>query len=195
MAIAARQRWVRLCQRNNSADTEVSEEGGAGGAPGAEAEIPLQPVRKTMVRQDVPLQPTWKSTVDQISTCCLWKTQCQRKWMCPEGGCGPMESPCWSKLLLGPVALWRERSPCWNRSSGRTCGPVGHPGWSSPFLKDCNPWEGLTLEKFMEDCLLWEWPHTGAGEEREEEGAAERMCDEPTTTPIPHPPVPLRGRR
>jgi len=39
--------------RNNSADTKVSEEGGAGGAPGARAEVPLQPV----VRQAVPLQP------------------------------------------------------------------------------------------------------------------------------------------
>jgi len=29
----------------------------------------------------------------------------------------------------------------------------------------------------------------------EEEGAAETTCDELTTTPIPHPPVPLGGRR
>ncbi|GAB0178064.1 epimerase family protein SDR39U1 [Grus japonensis] len=41
----------------NSADTKVSEEGGGGGAPGAGAEIPLQPLVKTMVRQAVPLQP------------------------------------------------------------------------------------------------------------------------------------------
>ena len=33
------------------------EEGGGGGAPGAGAEIPLQPVVKTMVKQAVPLQP------------------------------------------------------------------------------------------------------------------------------------------
>ena len=36
---------------------EVSEEGGGGGAPGAGAEIPLQPGGKTMVRQAVPRQP------------------------------------------------------------------------------------------------------------------------------------------
>ena len=48
---------MRRCERNNSADTQVSEEGGGGGAPGAGAEIPLQPVVKTMVRQAVPLQP------------------------------------------------------------------------------------------------------------------------------------------
>ena len=52
-----RERGVRRCERNNSADTKVSEEGGGGGAPGAGAEIPLQPVVKTMVRQAVPLQP------------------------------------------------------------------------------------------------------------------------------------------
>ena len=51
------ERGVRICERNNSADTKVSEEGGGGGAPGARAEIPLQLVVKTMVRQAVPLQP------------------------------------------------------------------------------------------------------------------------------------------
>ncbi|GAB0180072.1 cAMP-dependent protein kinase inhibitor alpha [Grus japonensis] len=51
------ERGVRICERNNSADTQVTEEGGAGGAPGTGAEIPLQPLEKTMVRQAVPLQP------------------------------------------------------------------------------------------------------------------------------------------
>jgi len=60
-------------------------------------------------------------------------------------------------------------------------------------VKNCSLWEGAMLEKFMEDCLLWEGPHTGAGEECEEEGAAETKCDELTTTPIPHPPALLRG--
>ncbi|GAB0205849.1 acid sphingomyelinase-like phosphodiesterase 3b [Grus japonensis] len=50
------ERGVRRCERNNSADTKVREEGG-GGAPGTRAEIPLQPLEKTMVRQAVPLQP------------------------------------------------------------------------------------------------------------------------------------------
>ncbi|GAB0180417.1 epimerase family protein SDR39U1 [Grus japonensis] len=40
----------------NSADTKVSADGGAGGAPGTRAEIPLQPVVKAMVKQAVPLQ-------------------------------------------------------------------------------------------------------------------------------------------
>ncbi|GAB0205507.1 acid sphingomyelinase-like phosphodiesterase 3b [Grus japonensis] len=51
------ERGVRRCERNSPADTNVSEEGGGGGAPGARAEIPLQPLEKAMVRQAVPLQP------------------------------------------------------------------------------------------------------------------------------------------
>ncbi|GAB0184899.1 AN1-type zinc finger protein 5-like [Grus japonensis] len=38
-------------------DTKVSAEGGAGGAPGTRAKIPLQPMVKAMVRQAVSLQP------------------------------------------------------------------------------------------------------------------------------------------
>jgi len=48
-------RGVRICERNNSAHIKVGEEGGEGGAPGARAEIPLQP--KTMVTQVVSPQP------------------------------------------------------------------------------------------------------------------------------------------
>jgi len=43
-------------ERNSPADTKVSEEGGGEGAPGTGAEIPLQPVVRTMVRQLVPLK-------------------------------------------------------------------------------------------------------------------------------------------
>jgi len=72
---------------------------------------------------------------------------------------------------------------------------MGDPRWSSLFLKDCSPREGLVLEKLMENCLLWEGPHAGAGEKYEKEGATETMCDEWTITLIPHPPALLRGRR
>jgi len=52
-----RERGVR-CERNNSADTKVSEGGGGGGAQSVGAEtLPLQLLMKTMVRQTVPLQP------------------------------------------------------------------------------------------------------------------------------------------
>ncbi|GAB0187378.1 hypothetical protein GRJ2_001203100 [Grus japonensis] len=101
------ERGVRIQERNNSADTKVSADGGGGGAPGAGAEIPLQPLEKTMVRQAVPLQPMEDDggadinlqpvedpTLEQVDT--------------PEGGWDPMGSLCWSRLLAGPVALWRE---------------------------------------------------------------------------------------
>jgi len=48
-------RGVRPCERNNSADSKVSE-GGRANAPGFRTEIPLQPVEKTVVRQVAPLQ-------------------------------------------------------------------------------------------------------------------------------------------
>jgi len=47
---------VKKCERNNPADTKVSEAGGrGGGTPGPRAEIPLQPPEKTMVNQVVPI--------------------------------------------------------------------------------------------------------------------------------------------
>jgi len=60
------------------------------------------------------------------------------------------------------------------------------------FVKNCSPWGGLILEKFVENCLPWVGLHSGAGKESEE--VAAEKCDELTATPIPHPPVPLRGR-
>jgi len=62
-------------------------------------------------------------------------------------------------------------------------------------VDNCSPWEELMLEKFVKNCLPWDRPQAGAGEECEKEGAAETPCDELTTTPIPHPPAPLEGRR
>ena len=56
---------------------------------------------------------------------------------------------------------------------------MGDPRWSSLFLKDCTPWEGPTLEQLVEDCLPWEGPHAGAGQERQEDGAAETTCRKP----------------
>jgi len=88
-----------------------------------------------------------------------------------------------------------ERSLCWSRFAGRVCDPVGDPHWSSLFLKDCTPCEGLSLEQLTENCLLWVGPRAGAGEESEEEGTTKTMSDELTTTSIPIPPVLLAGRR
>jgi len=43
------ERGVRICERNSPEDTKVR----GGGAPGAGAELHLQPVEQTMVRQAV----------------------------------------------------------------------------------------------------------------------------------------------
>lgn len=56
-------------------------------------------------------------------------------------------------------------------------GPTGDPRWSS-LGRTGSAWEGLTLEKVVEEC--------------EEEGAAETACDG-LTPPHPPPfPIPLR---
>lgn len=79
-----------------------------------------------------------------------------------------------------------ERSPRGSMFSGRNCGLVEDPLWSSLFLTDCSLWERPTLEKFAKDCLPLEGPHGGAGKECEEEGAAETVYDELIATSIPH---------
>ena len=110
------ERGVRICERNNSADTKVSEEGGGGGAPGAGAEIPLQPLVKAMVRQAVPLQPREGNGGAEIH---LQRVEdpMPEPVDVPEGGCDPVGSLSWSRPLAGPVGPWREEPTleqvCW----------------------------------------------------------------------------------
>ncbi|KAK4806915.1 hypothetical protein QYF61_012636 [Mycteria americana] len=63
---------------------------------------------------------------------------------------------------------------------------------AGPVLEELQPVGRAHVGEICEglDCLLWKGPHAGAGEECEEEGVAETMCDELTTTPIPCSPVP-----
>jgi len=164
---------------------------------------------KTMVREAVPLQPMQVHSGAHVHLQPM-EDAMPEQVNAPKGGCDPVGSLHWSKLLAVPVARWKKRSPHWSGFAGRTSDPVGDPRWNSLFLKDCTPWkgptleqfvkncslwEGLTLEKFMQDCLPWEGPHSGAGAECEEEGVPETTCDELTPAPIPHPSVPLRGKR
>ena len=118
------ERGVRICERNNSADTKVSEEGGGGGAPGAGAEIPLQPVGKTMVRQVVPLHPMEVNGGADIHL------QPMERPHAGGGGCAPKEA----------VAPWEARAGagCW-----QDLWPHGErsPCWSSLFLKELLPVE------------------------------------------------------
>ncbi|XP_075356581.1 uncharacterized protein LOC142409205 [Mycteria americana] len=148
------ERGVRICERNNSADTKGSEEGGAGGAPGAGAEIPLQPMVKTMVRQAVPLKPMEVHGGADIHLQPMEDPMLEQV-AAPEGGCDPMGSLRCSRLLAGPVDPWREE-PTLEQVSVRTCDPIGNPRWSSLFLKDCTLWKGPTLEQFVKNCSPWE---------------------------------------
>lgn len=45
------------------------------------------------------------------------------------------------------------------------------------FVKNCGLWEGHLLKEFLEDCLPWEVPNVGAGEECDGKGAAQTTCD------------------
>jgi len=81
-----------------------------------------------------------------------------------------------------------ERSPRWSRFAGRTCDPMRCPCWSSPL-------RAAPCGKDPCRSCLWEGPHTGAGAECEEEGAAEMRGDELTTAPSPCPLAPLSRRR
>ena len=107
---------MRRWERNNSADSEVSGEGGGGGSPGAGAEIPLQPMVKTMVKQAVALQPMEVNGGADIHLQPV-EDPTPEQMDAPEGGCDPMGSPRWSRLLAGPVDPWREepmlKQVCW----------------------------------------------------------------------------------
>jgi len=66
--------------------TKVGEEGGEGGAPSTRAEVPLQPMEKTMVRQAVPLQPMEVHGGADTYLQPMEETPRWRRWM-PEGRC------------------------------------------------------------------------------------------------------------
>jgi len=96
---------VRICERNNSTDTKISEEGGREReiAPRAGAEIPLQPVVKTWVREVVSLQ-TWRSRVEQTSN-----LQSTRAGGCAERGWVTTGSLTAIPIPHLPVLLWGRR--------------------------------------------------------------------------------------
>ncbi|GAB0183389.1 AN1-type zinc finger protein 5-like [Grus japonensis] len=71
---------------------------------------------KTMVRQAVPLQPMEDDGGADINLQPVEDPMVEQV-EAPEGGCDPVGSPHWSRLLAGPVALWREEPTleqvCW----------------------------------------------------------------------------------
>ena len=80
-----------------------------------EGEEGLQALEQPVVRQAVPLQPMEVNSGADIHLQPT-ETPCWSRWM-PKGGCDPVGSPSWSRLLAGPVALWREEprleQVCW----------------------------------------------------------------------------------
>ncbi|GAB0207745.1 AN1-type zinc finger protein 5-like [Grus japonensis] len=92
-------RGVRICERNNSADTKVSEDRRGGSAPHARAEIPLQPMEKTMERQAVPLQPMEDDGGADIHLQPV-EDPTPEQVDVPRGSCDSMERPHWSRQDL-----------------------------------------------------------------------------------------------
>ena len=121
------ERRVRLCERSNSADSKVSEEGLEGGAPSTVAEI-FSPAahdedhgeagcpsaahggpwwsRYPPVAHGRPHTGTGGYLKEAVT---LW-----------EASAGAGSCP-------GPVDLCRESSPRWSRSADRACDPMGDP--------------------------------------------------------------------
>ncbi|GAB0177996.1 AN1-type zinc finger protein 5-like [Grus japonensis] len=69
-----------------------------------EQRSPCSPLVKTMVRQAVPLQPMEDDGGADIHLQPV-ENPTPEQVDAPEGGCDPVGSPRWSRLLAGPVAL------------------------------------------------------------------------------------------
>lgn len=164
---AEREQWQR--GRGTTVDPQITEEGRVGSVLGArdspevcgadhgEVSVPLQPVEVH--------GGAWRRS----------QSRCM-----PEAAAILLETHTGAGSWKN---LWNhgKSSPHWSRSAGRTFDPTVDPCFSSLFFKDCilwkgpmlefvktcSSWEGLILEKFMEDCCLWEGSHGGAGEECE----------------------------
>ena len=142
-----REEWEYV--RNNAVDTKVVKAGGGGGAPGVRAEILLQPMVRTMVRQSVPLQSMEVHGGADIHLQPMEHTgacRCLTQAVSPRRAHAGADSG---------QDLWThgERSPHWSRFTGRTCDPMGDPHWSSLFLKDCTPCKGPTLGQSVPEGL------------------------------------------
>lgn len=112
------QRIEKMSEINNPTDTNIRE-GGVVHAPGTRAEVPLQSMKKTKVKQ--------------VSLCSLWRGPCQSRhphfspwrtlrcswWTCPEG-----RGILWKGLMLEQLSFfspfnyfytgnrWKQFCPC-----------------------------------------------------------------------------------
>lgn len=89
-----------------------------------------------------PLQPVDDPTLEQADM--------------PRRMLKPVQSPHRSRLLAGGCSPWREA----HAGVGLLAGPVVHgdPHWRSVLLKDCIPWKGPMLERFLKNHSPWEGP-------------------------------------
>ena len=160
------------CERNNPVDTQVSEEGGKGGAPGTRAEIPLQPLEQTIEKLIIPLQPVDGYSGADVCTASPDRTPCHTRWRCPEGSCSlwraragagswqepwPVEtSRCRSGISVRNFSLW-------GTLTGEVCSwkdyILGRGPMLGQFLKNCSLWEGSRVRNDgMKLSLGWrEW--------------------------------------
>ena len=137
---------------------------------------------KTVVRQVVPLQSREVHGGADLHLQPVEGTPCRSRWM-PKGSCEPGGSKHWSRLLLGPVDLWREdptlEQVCWQglwphggTISGAACSwrtaPHGkEPCWGSLWRAAAHGkdlcWRSLSRTVSSERNL-----HAGAGAECKE---------------------------
>jgi len=109
---------VRRSERNNSADTKVSEEGGGKRCSRCwSTESSLEARDEDHSEAGCSPAVHGRSMVEQRSICSPWKGHHARAGGCPEEAVTPWGAPCWSRLLAGPVDPWREelmpKQVCW----------------------------------------------------------------------------------
>lgn len=163
------EREVSICERNNSAHNKVIGEGRGKrcsrhwsrdpplvcGEDHGEAGCVLASSQRLLIPHAVSEGPQTRAGGCPKNDVTPWEAHAAGagSWqdMCTHGD----KSPCWAGLMAGPMTPWRiyiGAVCCW-----RTV-PLGKGPMLEQFVKNCSPWEGLTLEKFVE------WPHNGTGE-------------------------------
>ncbi|KAJ7408790.1 hypothetical protein BTVI_58560 [Pitangus sulphuratus] len=144
------------CRRRGRRCSRCQSCGPAG--PGADhggAAVPLQPMEDHR-GAETHLQPMEESMLEQVDiwkeAVTLWEVQdeAESRWGSAAHG---ERSPCWSTLLLG-----RTCGPCGGLTSVQLicedCTPWRSDPQNSNLMKNCCPWDGLTPERCIKDCLL-----------------------------------------
>ena len=197
---------ARTCERNNSADSKVSEEGEGRGAPGTGAEIPLQPVVKILVTQVVPLQP-----MEDLSGTDRY-TVVHGGWHIRASKHALKEAAAHGKTMTEQnpgrsCRLWRGA----HAGTGFLIGVVAHEGptpdqsipeglhpveriCAGAVCKELQPAGRNHIGEIHEGLYLWEPLQAGAEKQHEEERKAATVLWTDCSSHSPSP-VPLQGRR